>query len=86
MKKTIATLSLILAIDIGATAQNGGGLFQRGPMREDNNYDRTEGSSLLGLPSVHGSDTDSDVPLGSGMAVLLGMGAAYLMGKKHREE
>ena len=44
------------------------------------------GSGLL-LPTQHGTNTDTNgTPLGSGVAVLLGLGAAYLVGKKRREE
>jgi LPXTG-motif cell wall-anchored protein len=33
-----------------------------------------------------GSDDNEPAPLGSGIAVLVGLGAAYLVGKKRREE
>ena len=35
---------------------------------------------------AHGETTNQDAPVGSGIAVLLGLGAAYLVGKKRREE
>ena len=34
----------------------------------------------------HGRPDNQYAPLGSGIAVLLGLSAAYLVGKKHREE
>ena len=37
------------------------------------------------LPT-HGETGNQDAPVGSGIAVLLGLGAAYLVGKKRREE
>jgi len=41
--------------------------------------------SLMGLPTTHGSNSDADAPLGSGIAVLVGLGAAYMVGKKRKE-
>ena len=41
---------------------------------------------ILSLPSNHGYDSDTPAPLGSGIAVLVGLGAAYLIGKKRNEE
>jgi hypothetical protein len=65
----------------------GGGLFERGAVIEEtsNNYNTRSG---LVLPEHHGESTDSGAegPLGSGIAVLVGLGAAYLVGKKRREE
>jgi hypothetical protein len=45
-------------------------------------------NSGLVLPGSHGNDGDAsaDAPLGSGIAVLMGLGAAYLVGKKRKEE
>lgn len=50
---------------------------------------RTEEEGVgLTLPLLHGSNADSpaNAPLGSGIAVLVGLGAAYLIGKKRNEE
>ena len=38
-----------------------------------------------GLPG-HGGNDNADAPLGSGIALLTALGAAYLVGKKRREE
>ena len=38
-----------------------------------------------GLPGF-GDENNQDSPLGSGLAVLVGLGAAYLVGKKRKEE
>jgi len=85
MKKTLLTLAILFALALCATAQNGGGLFQRGSMPDDyNEYDRT-GSGLI-LPNGHGNPGDADAPLGGGIAVLVGLGAAYLVGKKREKE
>ena len=68
----------------------GGGLFGRGKSMSDgvgSGFRNGNGLSLL-LPTSHGDDGDAgaDAPLGSGVVVLLGLGAAYLVGKKRREE
>ena len=65
-------------------SQNNGenGLFGMGAL-----YDRgNRNGSPLVLPGMHDSDQDQDGPLGSGIAVLVGLGAAYLVGKRRKEE
>ena len=84
MKKTITTIAILLGIALCATAQNGGGIFERGYVSEEASNPRS-GESLLSLPGSHGSNTDAEAPLGSGIAVLVGLGAAYALGKKHKE-
>ena len=86
MKKLTLTLAIVLGMTVGAMAQ--GGLFQRGYSDYDSDYmtnnDRT--GSLLSLPS-HGSTEDVDAtPIGSGIAVLVGLGAAYAVAKKRKED
>ena len=85
MKKTLTTIAILLGIALCATAQNGGGLFQRG-FTPDETTNTREGEGLISLPGSHGSDNDADAPLGNGIAVLLGLGAAYMVGKRRREE
>lgn len=87
MKKLTLTIAIILGMAAGAVAQpSGGGLFQRGDMAETNSS-RNNGNALM-LPTQHGAtgDQNADGPIGSGIAVLLGLGGAYLVGKKRREE
>ena len=38
------------------------------------------------LPNSHGLASDSGAPLGSGITVLIGLGAAYLVGKRRKED
>ena len=87
MKKTLLTIAIVLGMTIGAMAQEKGGVFQRGAMPDEMNYEygNNRESGLI-LPSGHGQTGDTDAPLGSGIAVLLGLGGAYLVGKKRREE
>ena len=87
MKKTLTTLAIFLGMTLCATAQNGGGLFQRGSMPEEDYYEdyNTRNGGLI-LPGGHGQNTDADAPLGSGIAVLVGLGGAYLVAKKSKED
>ena len=85
MKKTFLTIAVILGLGLTSFADpNGGGLFQRGADPETNTR---EGGSILtpGLPG-HGQTGNQDAPLGTGIAVLTALGAAYLVGKRRREE
>ena len=93
MKKTIITLSLILGITMTTFAD--GGLFNRGNNAKNgqasgyiyfNAKDTGSGDVAMPMLPPHGSDENNPAPLGSGIAVLMGLGAAYLVGKKRREE
>ena len=67
---------------------NGGGLFGRGKSMYTgmgNGFRNGTGIGLF-LPGSHGAQGDSEAPLGSGVVVLLGMGAAYLVGKRRKED
>ena len=92
MKKLTLTLAIILGMTLGAMAQlSGGGLFQRGYVSDEQYYgagyfnDRTGGGLLPVLPN-HGETNNQNAPLGSGITLLLGLGGAYLVAKKRREE
>ena len=93
MKKTIITLTIILGMTMTSFAD--GGLFQRGYNAKNgfSGYtyfgatemgDRTTEPLMPSLPA-HGENTNQPAPVGSGIAMLLGLGAAYLVGKKRRE-
>ena len=94
MKKLAITIVIVLGLGISAFAD--GGLFQRGYNAKNgfSGYtyfgatemgERTTDPLMPGLPA-HGENTNQPAPVGSGIAVLLGLGAAYLVGKKRREE
>ena len=90
MKKTIISLAIILGITLGASAQNNGGLFGKGPNRGsyDEYYNDYYGTrdGMLGLPSSHGGNDDVQAPLGSGALLLIGFGAAYAgLNRKNRK-
>ena len=95
MKKTIVAVAILLGIGLSGMAQEGGGMLRRSQEYEQGRnanrmgYRATGDGIGLALPTTHGKSGDFDAepgPLGSGVAVLLGLGAAYLVGKKRREE
>jgi hypothetical protein len=82
MKKLALSIAIVLGLSLTSFADpNGGGLFQRGESTQQG-MTRTDTPML----PTHGETTNQDAPVGSGIAVLLGLGAAYLVGKKRREE
>jgi len=88
MKKLSLTIAIVLGLSLTTFANpNDGGLFQRGAASESAATElygiRAEGNPRL--PN-HGLADNQDAPLGSGVAVLLGLGAAYMVAKKRREE
>jgi hypothetical protein len=86
MKRVIITLSFIAALGLNVNAQNqstqsSDGFFNNSTLTE-NNY--REGT--FGNPNFPGRDefTDQDAPLGSGLLLLAGMGAAYALRRKNK--
>lgn len=65
---------------------NGGGLFQRGIVSDEEYFAGFRNNEKPILP-YHELNTNqpASTPLGSGIAVLVGLGAAYLIGKKRKE-
>ena len=100
MKKLALTIAIALGISVGAMAQNyefGGGLFQRGETQSnpaqfahwsEDLYQqwslRTGG--LINLPQHNQTTNQNAAPLGSGIALLLGLGGAYLVAKRRKED
>ena len=88
MKKISLTIAIVLGLSLTTFADpNQGGLFQRGEATEptpDAIYGIWEGATPK-LPN-HDLSGNQDAPLGSGVALLTALGAAYLVGKKRREE
>ena len=82
MKKTLITLTLILGMALGATAQ-GGGLFQRGQETYDS---RGGGSSpLLPMHTLTGDQDANETTLEGGVAAMFALGVLYLT-RKRRED
>jgi len=93
MKKLIVTTAIVLGLSMTSFAQ--GGLFHRGASAEGETVDyslskggsRATGEAIPMLPSHNGSnESQPATPVGSGIAVLMGLGAAYMVAKKRREE
>ena len=93
MKKLILTSAIILGITLTTFAD--GGLFNRANNFKNGSsgysvYFTTKdtGSEEVITPLLpnHGSDDNAAAPLGSGVAMLLGLGAAYAVAKKRNEK
>lgn len=86
MKKIAFTIAIVLGLSLGVFAQ-GGGLFGKGPDPRNerfNNRESGNNSGMINLPAAHGqtTDADADAPLGEGVLLLIGLGAAYALKKK----
>ena len=82
MKKLILTAAIVLSMGIGAFAQQGEGALLRSNSRQTR-QDPTTPS----IPHDFGLTTDQEgAPVGSGIAVLVGLGAAYMVAKKRKED
>lgn len=87
MKKLILTIAISLILCATTYAQNKGGLFQRGDVpAETSGGPNRDGYPILPEAHNQNGNHDADVPLGSGVIALLGMGAAYALAKKKKEE
>ena len=93
MKKLALTVAIILGLSMTTFAD--GGLFKRGDNAEHGssgyNYfvNRPGGSTddpAFPVLPMHGQATHQEAPVGSGLVLLAGLGAAYLVSKKRREE
>ena len=80
------TIAVVLGLSLTTFANsNDGGLFQRGASESTSGIYGNRDGGTPGLPD-HDEPGNQDAPLGSGVAVLLSLGAAYMVAKKHREE
>ena len=90
MKKLVMTIAIVLSMGATAFAQDvevyeERGLFGMG--KESGIFGAKAGEDALLLPD-HGmtDDQDADSPLGTGIALLTALGAAYLVGKRRKED
>lgn len=93
MKRLVMTIAMVAFMVTGANAQYfengrgesgpnaGGGLFGKGDVPES----RSSGQQLPLLP-MHGQAQDQAAPVGGGVMLLLGFGAAYAMCKRKEED
>ena len=90
MKKLSLIIVIVFGLTFGASAQ--GGLFKYGMVSDEEYYGSFRGANNPLMPANHSYDTDVNgqtgdpVPVGSGIAVLMGLGAAYLVAKRRKEE
>ena len=91
MKKLVLTIAVVLGLSLTTFANtNNGGLFQRGASKPTSGiYGNRDGllPPAPGIPEheLEGNQ-DASTPLGSGIAVLLSLGAAYMVTKKRKED
>ena len=95
MKKLTLTIAIVLGLSMTTFAEGnpGGGLFQRGMVDEEyygmgyySNGLRTGTPPMLPYHGLSDNQNGDQTPVGSGIAVLLGLGAAYLVGKRRKED
>ena len=84
MKKLALTLAIVLGLSM-TTFADGGGLFKRGETPEQQGGVYGTRGGFPGTPD-HGGTGNADAPLGTGIAVLTALGAAYLIGKRRKED
>ena len=97
MKKLALTIAIVLGMAFASFGQNskavghqGGGLFGMGDKPENQASASNRDETPL-LPGTYGGNANQNAqnesaPLGSGIAVLVGLGAAYMVAKKRKEE
>lgn len=100
MKKIAITLACLVCLIFSAQAQyftdndgnrRGGGLFGRGLVSDELYYGAGFGQNSLlidnGLPGIPGHDMENDqpAPIGSGVVLLIGLGSAYCLVRKRKE-
>ena len=86
MKKLVLTTAILLGIGISSyAAPYEGGLFKRGKTSEAY-YDRFNREVNGPMFPAHEQPGNQNAPLGTGIALLAGLGAAYLVAKKRKDE
>ena len=84
MKKLALTIAIVLGLGMVSFADPGdGGMLGRG--EENNQNNRESGIFAPKLPN-HGETGNQSAPLGTGVMVLTALGAAYLVGKRRKED
>ena len=91
MKKQIITLTIILGMAMTGFAQSS--MFHRensgnngNAIYQERSFFTKEGGEATPSNPGHGQGTNQNAPLGSGIAMLTALGAAYAVAKKRREE
>ena len=84
MKKLALTIAIVLTMGLGAYAQHS--LLGKSSAERGGEADLTTPKLVDTYDYNEDVDGDGKTPLGSGIAVLVGLGAAYVVAKKRREE
>jgi len=84
MKKLALTIAIVLGLGMVSFAgPRDGGMLGRGEKNNRNN--NNSGIFTPKLPD-HGQTGNQSAPLGTGVMVLTALGAAYLVGKRRKED
>ena len=89
MKKLTITLALVLGLAMTTFAQDGSMFKRENSGDNGTSLYESKGFNKGGFgPSLpgHGETDAADAPLGSGIVLLAGLGAAYLVGKRRNED
>ena len=86
MKKLALTVAIVLSMGLSVMAQDGGLLNRGVSFDKQQRGGLRDGDNPPVVPGEFGGNGNWNGPLGSGVAVLLGLGAAYLIGKKRNEK
>ena len=82
MKRIVLSIALVLTLGLSVNAQSDG--FFKSTYQDANEEARTGTvRAVPGLPGVGGNE-DVKAPLGSGLLLLAGMGAAYALRRKNK--
>lgn len=83
MKKLILTFAIVLTVGVSAFAQRS--LLGKS---EEEQAGRELTTPLIVQPESHNmtGNQNANAPLGTGVAIMLGLGAAYMVAKKRKED
>ena len=86
MKRIVLSIALVLTLGLSVNAQSDG--FFKSTYQDANEEARTgTGRAFPGIPEFGGDvdqPADDDAPLGSGLLLLAGMGAAYALRRRRK--
>lgn len=84
MKRIVLSIAVVLTLGLSANAQSQSDGFFKSTYQDANEEARTgTGRALPGVPEF-GGNVDKPAPLGSGLLLLAGMGAAYALRRKNK--
>ena len=88
MKKLAITIAILLGLYMTTFADpNGGGLFQRGIVSDEEYFGSGFRNNERPIMPYHelNNNQPASSPLGSGIAILLGLGAVYTLKTRNKE-